>query len=104
MGVRIVRWPMTNHRTSSVFVRHNIVYVRTFDWHFPEPNVADLTGDVHWDRSLSVALVGILGLYTGPARSGTCLTDPYDGAGRAGRGNEDMFRVRVLEGPLRGPC
>jgi hypothetical protein len=38
-GVRIVCWLMTNNGTSSVFVRHNIVSVRTIDWQFPKPTV-----------------------------------------------------------------
>jgi hypothetical protein len=46
MGVRIVCLLMTNRRTFSVFVRHNIVSASTVDWHFPQPIVADRTAHV----------------------------------------------------------
>ena len=46
MGVRIVYYLMTNHRTSSVFARHNIISGSPFDCHLRSRMFADPIGRV----------------------------------------------------------
>jgi hypothetical protein len=88
MGVRIVCCLITYRRISCAVVRLNIISVRTFHWHFPQPIVADRNGHVTGVENRCVGLVELFSDFTWAELSQERPCGGYDAVGRVGGGTQ----------------